>query len=118
MPTIHPVATSSVNDLSRAATSPNFDPSIDSETGKWRPKHNWTATYDMIYAKRCMAILTSNSPRKSKYIIIQGKEYMVNWDTGILTRTGLPEYGEIDRGGFDGAGTGLKVGQYGTLVRV
>jgi hypothetical protein len=50
----------------------------------------------MIYAKHCMAILLSRSPRKSNMIIMNGKQWMVNWDTGKLTRCGPPDYNEID----------------------
>ena len=50
----------------------------------------------MIYAKHCMAILLSQSPRKSNIIIMNGKQWIVNWDTGELTRREPPDYNEID----------------------
>ena len=76
-------------------------PSLCSETGKWRPEHQWSATYDMLYAKRCMAILTDRSPRKSDLVIMKGKQWVVDWATGALTRCEPPDYGEIalEKGG-------------------
>lgn len=71
-------------------------PSISPETGKWQPEHGWSARKDMIYAKHCMAILLSQSPRKSNIIIMNGKQWIVNWDTGELTRREPPDYNEID----------------------
>ena len=70
-------------------------PSISSEPGKWRPEHHWSTTYDMLYAKRCMAVLTSRSPRKSDIVIMKGKQWIVDWATGTLTRCQPPDYGEI-----------------------
>lgn len=113
-----PTLRESAPPLTRANTAPE-NPSIDSETGKWRPVHRWTALYDLIYAKRCMAILASNSPRKSKFVMIKGKEWIVDWATGNLTGTGPPEYGEIDRPVSSGrSGDTFRVGQYGSLVRL
>jgi hypothetical protein len=50
----------------------------------------------MIYAKHCMAILLSRSPRKSNLIIMNGKQWKVNWDTGELSSCEPPDYEEID----------------------
>ncbi|KAI6712950.1 hypothetical protein JHW43_004509 [Diplocarpon mali] len=97
--------------LSPTCTTPN--PSITSD-GKWRPQHQWTHFYDMLYAKRCMAILTHRSPRKSNLVILMGKQWVVDWGTGKLERCSPPDYGEID--GRDTAGE-LRFGQSGTLVR-
>jgi hypothetical protein len=63
--------------------------------GKWAPPHFWTANYDMLYAKRCMAILLSRSPRKSNLVIMKGRQWIVDWETGDLKRVGPPEYGEV-----------------------
>jgi len=120
MPTIP--SPSSLPELSRPYTAPipesTIHPSIDTETGKWRPNHQWSAMYDLVYAKRCMAVLTSRSPRKSKYVIINGKQWIVDWETGALTRVEPPDYGEVE-GRFEGGSGGeLRIGQYGTLVRV
>jgi hypothetical protein len=118
VPNIPPIPNPSLPDLTRAATAPE-NSSIDCETGKWRPSHRWGAMYDLIYAKRCMAILSSNTPRKSNKVIIRGKEWIVDWSTGTLTRLGPPAYQEIDRQEFDGnSGGTLRVGQYGALIRV
>jgi hypothetical protein len=50
----------------------------------------------MIYAKHCMAILLSRSPRKSNLIIMNGKQWKVNWDTGELSSCEPPDYEEMD----------------------
>lgn len=47
-----------------------------------------------MYAKRCMAVLTSRSPRKSNVVIMEGKQWTVDWETGTLTRCEPPDYGE------------------------
>jgi len=93
-------------------------PSIHPETGKWRPEHQWTAMYDMMYAKRCMAILTSRSPRKSNFVIVKGKQWVVDWATGTLTSCEPPDYGECvrEREVRKGNGGGLRVSQYGDVV--
>jgi hypothetical protein len=72
-------------------------PSISPETGKWQPEHGWSARKDMIYAKHCMAILLSESPRKWNLIIMNGKQWAVDWATGVLTRCEPPGYEEIDK---------------------
>ena len=56
----------------------------------------------MMYAKRCMAILTHRSPRKSNLVIMKGKQWIVDWATGALTRCEPPDYGELDRGRENG----------------
>ncbi|EKD21075.1 PH domain-containing protein [Drepanopeziza brunnea f. sp. 'multigermtubi' MB_m1] len=76
-----------------AAATPN--PSITSD-GKWRPEHQWTPFYDMLYAKRCMAILTLRSPRKSNLVIVKGKQWIVDLATGKLERYQPPDYGELE----------------------
>ncbi|KAI9055175.1 hypothetical protein LZ554_000139 [Drepanopeziza brunnea f. sp. 'monogermtubi'] len=76
-----------------AAATPN--PSITSD-GKWRPEHQWTPFYDMMYAKRCMAILTQRSPRKSNLVIVKGEQWVVDWATGKLERYQPPDYGELE----------------------
>lgn len=80
------------------------------ETGKWRPEHSWHPKYDMIYARKCMAVLTSRSPRKSNILIVKGKQWIVDWSTGSLTRCEPPEYGD-DYGGS------WKIGHNGTPVK-
>ncbi|KAG0646911.1 PH domain-containing [Hyphodiscus hymeniophilus] len=100
------VRTRSTTALSSSSTISERHPSVSSETGKWRPEHQWSAMYDMLYAKRCMAILTSGSPRKSDIVIMEGKQWNVDWTTGALTRCEPPDYGEIvaeKRGGHDPA---------------
>jgi len=101
VPTVPTIQSPSL-ELERRASEPTpRHPSIDLETGKWRPEHHWSAMYDMIYAKRCMAILTSWSPRKSKFVIIKEKQWIVDWATGQLTRVGPPDYREVE-GNFEG----------------
>lgn len=120
LPIIPP--SSPLPELVRSSTAPipeaTSNPSIDTETGKWRPNHQWSAMYDLVYAKRCMAVLTLRSPRKSKYVIIRGKQWIVDWETGALTRVEPPDYGEVE-GSFEaGNGGELRIGQYGGLVRI
>ncbi|RDL40742.1 uncharacterized protein BP5553_00721 [Venustampulla echinocandica] len=105
--------------------SSTTNPSINPETGKWRPRHQWTPFSDMLYAKRCMAILTSESPRKSNLLIMKGKRWVVDWGSGTLRKwvpemesgLGLPDYAEGDTRG--GAKEQLwRVSQFGELVRL
>ena len=65
--------------------------------------------YDMMYAKRCMAVLTSRSPRKSNLVIMKGKQWIVDWATGAFTRCEPPDYGECVSEGGKGEGHILDV---------
>jgi hypothetical protein len=79
----------------REDTRPLFD-----SDGKWCPPRNWSAMHDMIYAKRCMAVLTHRSPRKTDYVIAKGRRWIVDWRTGKLRAADSeppPEYAEIRR---------------------
>ncbi|KAG4427375.1 hypothetical protein IFR05_017142 [Cadophora sp. M221] len=105
-------AIQSTTHLNITSTTPN--PSITPD-GKWRPQHQWTHFYDMLYAKRCMAILTHRSPRKSNLVIMMGKQWVVDWATGKLERCQPPDYGELE--GKETLGE-LRVGQSGNLIRV
>jgi hypothetical protein len=116
IPTVRPRTPST--ELTRAATAPSLNPSIDLETGKWRPEHNWSAMYDIIYAKRCSPVLNAKSPRKSNFIIVKGKRWLVDWATGKLTRVEPPDYGEIEGKIESAPGGEVRLGQYGDLVRV
>jgi len=78
---------------STSSSEDEVNPSL-SPTGKWAPPHHRSATHDMIYAKRCMAILTHRSPRKSNYVILKGKQWIIDWTTGVLTQCEPPAYGE------------------------
>ncbi len=69
---------------------------VDLSTGKWQPRHRWTKTHDMVYAKLCYATLLFRSPRKSNYIIMKGKQWLVDWTTGNMVRVNPPFYGEIE----------------------
>lgn len=112
------VPSSSLSRARRPRLFPNATegrPSID-ESGKWRPNHQWSARYDMMYAKRCMAVLMHRSPRKSNYVIMKGKQWIVDWATGTVTRCDPPEYEEIFKDGEKGSA--FKVSQYGDLIRV
>lgn len=95
---LHTQSTAALSSSTSITTSfsetPETHPSISPE-GKWRPEHQWSATYDMMYARRCMAILTSRSPRKSDIVIMKGQQWIVDWVTGKLTRCEPPDYGEI-----------------------
>jgi hypothetical protein len=87
---LYPLSSSASITSSETETHPSISPD-----GKWRPEHQWSPNYDMMYARRCMAILTSRSPRKSNLVIIKGKQWVVDWATGKLTREDPPDYGEI-----------------------
>ncbi|KAI9645980.1 hypothetical protein NHQ30_005418 [Ciborinia camelliae] len=96
--------------LRRRIPNPTPSHSFCPETGKWRPQHAWSPRYDMMYARKCMAILTNRSPRKSNYLIMKGKQWIVDWSTGSLTRCEPPEYGEEYCGSW-------KIGNNGTPVK-
>lgn len=67
---------------------------IDSGTGKWRPRHLWSTTHDMVYAKLCYAVLLFKSPRKSNFVIFKGQRWHIDWSTGQMSRVQPPSYGE------------------------
>jgi hypothetical protein len=77
------------------------NPNISTSTGKWAPQPPKTPWTEMQYAKRCMAILTSRSPRKSNLVIMKGRRWVIDWATGKLTKwvppsnEGLPEYENV-----------------------
>lgn len=62
-----------------------------------------------------MAILTCRAPRKTNLVIMKGKQWIVDWATGALTRCAPPDYGELETEKEVG---GLRVRQFGTLIRV
>jgi len=90
---------------------PQPTPSDSSEDGKWRPQHDWSSVYDNLYAKKCMAILLEYSPRKSNYMILNGKKWIIDWSSGTLRGCGPPEYGEEEVGTFI-------LGPFGKMIRV
>lgn len=79
----------------RLSTTSYPNEGVDADTGKWAPRHRWTPTHDMAYAKLCYAVLLFKSPRKSKYIIARGKEWLVDWATGRMVRCQPPSYDEF-----------------------
>lgn len=79
---------------SRLSTTSYPNESIHPETGKWRPRHEWTSAHDMVYAKLCYAVLLFRSPRKSNYVIAKGKKWFVDWTTGRMIRVLPPGYFE------------------------
>lgn len=51
-------------------------------------------------------------------MIVKGKQWIVDWETGVLTRLEPPDYREVEER-FQGVNGGeLRIGQYGTLVKV
>jgi hypothetical protein len=82
--------------VGRLSTTSYPNENIDPETGKWKPHHAWTATHDLMYARLCYSVLLFKSPRKSNYVISQGKRWYVDWATGRMVRVLPPEYGEVD----------------------
>ncbi|KAB8296917.1 hypothetical protein EYC80_002326 [Monilinia laxa] len=95
--------------LQRRTSNPTPSHSFCPETGKWRPEHAWSPKYDMIYARKCMAVLTSHSPRKSNYLIMEGKQWIVDWSTGALIQCEPPAYGEDYCGAWKIGYNGLPV---------
>jgi hypothetical protein len=77
--------------LLTSSRSSECNPDITPD-GKWRPVHNWSSRHDLIYAKRCMAVLLSNTPRKTNLVIMRGRQWIVDWATGALTRWEPPAY--------------------------
>jgi len=47
---------------------------------------------------------------------MKGKEWVVDWDTGTVTRCDPPDYAEIFNDGEKGSA--FKVSQYGDLIRI
>lgn len=80
----------------RLSTSSYYNAGIDPHSGKWVPEHRWTSAHDLLYAKLCYSNLLFRSPRKSNYIIRQGKKWYVDWTTGRMVRVLPPTYGEVD----------------------
>ncbi|KAH8595891.1 hypothetical protein B0O99DRAFT_511119 [Bisporella sp. PMI_857] len=94
------VSSRSTRQQSLSSSSDASNPSINEE-GKWQPRHHWSASYDMMYAKRCMATLTHRSPRKTDFVIAKGKRWLVDWKTGGMTRVEPPGYGEVVEKGVE-----------------
>ncbi|OAA53116.1 spectrin beta [Niveomyces insectorum RCEF 264] len=84
------------NHYAYTASTVRHQEGIDATTGKWQPSHRWTKTHDMVYAKLCYATLLSCSPRKSNYIVVRGKQWLVDWATGTMVRVSPPRYGELE----------------------
>lgn len=77
--------------LSTASTRNN---DLEQGTGKWRPRHLWSTTHDMVYAKLCYAVLLFKSPRKSNFVIFKGQRWHIDWKTGQMSRVQPPSYGQ------------------------
>ncbi|KAK4455937.1 hypothetical protein QBC34DRAFT_4597 [Podospora aff. communis PSN243] len=69
---------------------------IDPDTGKWTPRTVWTEKHDLFYAKLCYAVLLFKSPRKSNYVVMDGRRWYVDWKSGRMIRLLPPAYGEVD----------------------
>lgn len=68
-----------------------------------------------------MAILTERSPRKSNFLVIKGRLWIVDWATGRVERWAPPTYEEIttkSRRVDKLANSRLKLNQQGELVAV
>lgn len=78
----------------RLSVSSYHNEGVEPETGKWRPRHLWTSTHDMVYAKLCYAVLLFKSPRKSNFVIFKGQRWHIDWSTGQMSRMQPPSYGE------------------------
>lgn len=71
---------------------------VEQGTGKWRPRHLWSSTHDMVYAKLCYAVLLFKSPRKSNFVIFKGQRWYIDWSTGQMSRVQPPSYGQPEFG--------------------
>jgi len=83
----------------RLSTTSYSNEGVDPHDGKWVPEHRWTSAHDALYAKLCYSNLLFRSPRKSSYIIKEGKKWYVDWATGRMVRVLPPPYGEYDHFG-------------------
>jgi len=68
---------------------------VNPDTGKWTPHNKWTETHDQLYAKLCYAVLLFKSPRKSNYVVMDGRRWYVDWGSGRMIRVLPPAYGEV-----------------------
>jgi hypothetical protein len=93
--TIAPRAGTGAEATRRLSTSSYPNDEIDQLSGKWYPEHHWTSNHDLLYAKLCYNNLLFRSPRRSKRIISNGREWHVDWTTGRMVRVLPPQYGEI-----------------------
>lgn len=80
--------------LASSSSTTTYHEDIEPETGKWRPRHLWSTTHDMVYAKLCYAVLLFKSPRKSNFVIFKGQRWHIDWSTGQMSRVQPPSYGE------------------------
>ncbi|KAI6783887.1 PH domain-containing protein [Emericellopsis cladophorae] len=83
----------------RLSTTSYSNEGVDPHDGKWVPEHRWTSAHDALYAKLCYSNLLFRSPRKSSFIIKEGKKWYVDWATGRMVRVLPPAYGESDHFG-------------------
>ncbi|KAF4121166.1 PH domain [Geosmithia morbida] len=80
----------------RLSSSSYHNDGVDPHSGKWVPEHRWSSAHDLLYAKLCYSNLLFRSPRKSNFIIRQGKKWFVDWSTGRMVRVLPPAYGEVE----------------------
>lgn len=80
--------------LGRFSMTSTIHEDVEPGTGKWRPRHLWSTTHDMVYAKLCYAVLLFKSPRKSNFVIFKGQRWHIDWSTGQMSRIQPPSYGE------------------------
>lgn len=86
--------TSGQESINRFSMAPQGNEDVEPGTGKWRPRHLWSTTHDMVYAKLCYAVLLFKSPRKSNFVIFKGQRWHIDWSTGQMSRVQPPSYGE------------------------
>lgn len=65
--------------------------------GKWAPSPRVSPEANMRYARRCMAVLSRDAPRKTQFVVKDGKRYRIVWekqqmvlDSGELSGGGVP----------------------------
>ncbi|CUS07039.1 unnamed protein product, partial [Tuber aestivum] len=81
-------------------TTPPNSQQPQTPPGKWSPPHILTAEANIRYARRCMTVLCGDAPRKSNYLVQDGKRYKIVWEKREMVLdekicVGLPRYEDI-----------------------
>lgn len=66
-----------------AAASVSSTSSTESDA-KWSPPPTLTAHGNLMFARRCLAILPADAPRRSEYIVSEGKRWKLDWEAKCL----------------------------------
>ncbi|KAG0639624.1 hypothetical protein HOY80DRAFT_1044349 [Tuber brumale] len=85
-------------------TTPPNNQRPQTPSGKWSPPRILTAEANIRYARRCMAVLCGDAPRRSNYVVQDGKRYKIIWEKREMVLdekicVGLPRYEDVVRPG-------------------